>query len=90
MYDRPEHHHHETGSTGAACVNCHMPVETYMVVDDRHDHGFRIPEPRLTLALGVPNTCNQCHEDKGHGCEDDNGFFAHWVFPFNRTISAAG
>jgi predicted CXXCH cytochrome family protein len=64
VYDRPEHHHHDKDSPGAACVNCHMPVETYMVVDDRHDHGFRIPEPRLTLALGVPNTCNQCHEDK--------------------------
>jgi tetratricopeptide (TPR) repeat protein len=41
-----------------------MPVKTYMVVDDRHDHSFRIPEPRLTLELGVPNTCNQCHADR--------------------------
>ncbi|GAH17625.1 unnamed protein product, partial [marine sediment metagenome] len=49
---------------GASCVNCHMPVKTYMVVDDRHDHSFRIPEPRLTLELGVPNTCNQCHDDQ--------------------------
>lgn len=64
VYDQPDHHHHEAGGEGAACVNCHMPVKTYMVVDDRHDHGFRIPEPRLTLALGVPNTCNQCHQDR--------------------------
>jgi predicted CXXCH cytochrome family protein len=64
VFDQPAHHHHEPGTTGAACVNCHMPVKTYMVVDDRHDHSFRIPEPRLTLALGVPNTCNQCHQDK--------------------------
>lgn len=64
VYDQPEHHHHEPGSTGSDCVNCHMPVKTYMVVDDRHDHSFRIPEPRLTLELGVPNTCNQCHDDK--------------------------
>lgn len=64
VYDSPEHHRHEQGGQGAACVNCHMPVETYMVVDDRHDHGFRIPEPRLTLELGIPNTCNQCHIDK--------------------------
>jgi tetratricopeptide (TPR) repeat protein len=41
-----------------------MPVKTYMVVDDRHDHSFRVPEPRLTLELGTPNTCNQCHTDK--------------------------
>jgi predicted CXXCH cytochrome family protein len=64
VYDQPEHHRHEMGSQGAACVNCHMPVKTYMVVDDRHDHSFRIPEPRLTLELGVPNTCNQCHDDQ--------------------------
>ena len=64
VFDQPAHHHHEPGSAGAACVNCHMPVKTYMVVDDRHDHSFRIPEPRLTLALGVPNTCNQCHQDE--------------------------
>jgi predicted CXXCH cytochrome family protein len=64
VYDGPDHHHHAKDSRGAACVNCHMPVKTYMVVDDRHDHGFRIPEPRLTLALGVPNTCNQCHKDR--------------------------
>jgi len=44
-----------------------MPVKTYMVVDDRHDHSFRVPEPRLTLELGTPNTCNQCHQDKDAG-----------------------
>jgi len=64
VYDRPEHHRHQQGGQGAACVNCHMPVKTYMVVDDRHDHSFRIPQPGLTLELGVPNTCNQCHDDK--------------------------
>jgi len=64
VYDRPEHHHHEETGTGSSCVNCHMPVETYMVVDDRHDHSFRIPDPRLTLELGTPNTCNQCHSEQ--------------------------
>jgi predicted CXXCH cytochrome family protein len=64
VFDNPAHHRHETGSEGADCVNCHMTVVTYMGVDDRHDHGFRVPEPRLTRALGIPNTCNQCHEDK--------------------------
>jgi predicted CXXCH cytochrome family protein len=63
-FDTASHHHHETGSAGSSCVNCHMPVKTYMVVDDRHDHSFRIPEPRLTQELGTPNTCNQCHQDK--------------------------
>jgi tetratricopeptide (TPR) repeat protein len=26
------------------CVSCHMPATTYMGVDDRRDHSFRIPE----------------------------------------------
>ena len=64
VFDQAEHHHHENGSSGSSCVNCHMPVKTFMVVDDRHDHSFRVPEPRLTLELGTPNTCNQCHQDK--------------------------
>jgi predicted CXXCH cytochrome family protein len=64
-FDDASHHRHPPGSPGAGCVNCHMPVKTYMVVDDRHDHGFRIPQPQLTLDLGVPNTCNQCHVDEG-------------------------
>ncbi len=63
-YDRPEHHHHPVASTGAACVNCHMPGTTYMGVDLRHDHSFRIPEPALTVEMGIPNACNRCHEDR--------------------------
>ena len=38
-----------------------MPTTTYMVVDPRHDHSFRIPRPDRTVALGVPNACNGCH-----------------------------
>jgi len=63
-YNDAAHHHHPEQSSGSSCVNCHMPVKTYMVVDPRHDHSFRVPEPRLTLLLGTPNTCNQCHQDK--------------------------
>ncbi|MDO3721619.1 tetratricopeptide repeat protein [Marinobacter sp. chi1] len=63
-YDTPEHHHHPAGSPGAQCVNCHMPEETYMVVDPRRDHSFRIPRPDLTLSTGAPNACNDCHQDK--------------------------
>ena len=41
-----------------------MPTETYMVVDPRHDHSFRIPRPDLSATIGVPNACNACHEDR--------------------------
>ena len=60
-YDAAAHTHHAPGSKGAQCTACHMPTTTYMVVDPRHDHSFRIPRPDRTVALGVPNACNQCH-----------------------------
>jgi tetratricopeptide (TPR) repeat protein len=41
-----------------------MPARTYMVVDDRRDHSFRVPEPRLTAELGIPNACTGCHQDR--------------------------
>ena len=64
LYDAPAHHHHEAGSEGAECVECHMPATTYMVVDPRRDHGMRVPRPDLSVALGVPNACNGCHGEK--------------------------
>lgn len=64
-YDTPAHHHHEVGSKGASCVECHMPERTYMLVDPRRDHSIRIPRPDLTVELGVPNACDDCHEEKG-------------------------
>ena len=63
-YDTPAHHHHETGSPGARCVSCHMPDRTYMVVDPRRDHGFRVPRPDLSVATGTPNACTGCHDDR--------------------------
>ena len=63
-YDTSAHHHHEPGSPGAQCVNCHMPDRAYMVVDPRRDHGFRVPRPDLSAALGTPNACTGCHDDR--------------------------
>ncbi|MCK5480067.1 MAG: hypothetical protein KAJ06_02940, partial [Gammaproteobacteria bacterium] len=64
-YDAESHHFHKPGSHGASCAECHMPPKTYMVVDPRHDHSMRIPRPDLSVELGTPNACNNCHEDKG-------------------------
>ena len=63
-YDSEQHHHHPTGSDGASCANCHMPETTYMVVDPRRDHSMRIPRPDLSVVMGTPNACNQCHADR--------------------------
>jgi predicted CXXCH cytochrome family protein len=63
-YDSPGHHFHEPGSSGSRCINCHMLEKTYMVVDPRRDHSFRVPRPDLSVKLGTPNACNACHEDQ--------------------------
>jgi len=63
-YDSTKHHFHKLGSVGSRCVECHMPTRTYMVIDARRDHSIRIPRPDLTVTLGTPNACNQCHADK--------------------------
>jgi tetratricopeptide (TPR) repeat protein len=63
-YGSPGHHHHRPDSRGASCRGCHMMERTYMVVDPRYDHSFRVPRPDLSQRLGTPNACNDCHNDK--------------------------
>ena len=65
QFDQPEHTLHAIlTDTAPQCVDCHMPATTYMGVDDRRDHSFRIPRPDLTVSHGLPNACQSCHEDK--------------------------
>jgi Tfp pilus assembly protein PilF len=64
-FDTPEHHHHPVGTVSAQCVSCHMTMRTYMVLDGRRDHSFRIPRPDLAVKLGTPDACTGCHKDKG-------------------------
>jgi tetratricopeptide (TPR) repeat protein len=64
VFASPEHHHHKPDSTGASCVECHMPSRLYMVIDSRRDHSFRVPRPDLSLKLGTPNACTDCHSDQ--------------------------
>ncbi len=60
-FDTAAHHHHAAGSEGARCVACHMAARTYMGVDVRRDHGFRVPRPDLSVAIGTPSPCTGCH-----------------------------
>jgi len=46
------------------CRDCHMPGRYYMGVDKRFDHSLRIPRPDLSISLGTPNACTNCHDDK--------------------------
>lgn len=64
VFDTQSHHHHQPGSTGALCVNCHMPERIYMTVDPRRDHSFVIPDPWQAAGNGAPNPCITCHQGK--------------------------
>lgn len=61
-FDSSAHHFHPSQSTGAQCVGCHMPSRTYWVIDPRRDHSLRIPPPDLSVTIGTPNACTQCHK----------------------------
>jgi predicted CXXCH cytochrome family protein len=63
-YADVSHRRHAGIEPAPSCMSCHMPTRTYMVVDPRHDHSFRIPRPDLSVKLGTPNACNDCHSDK--------------------------
>jgi tetratricopeptide (TPR) repeat protein len=63
-YDSPEHHFHAAGTDGAQCINCHMPQRTYMGIDHRRDHSFRVPRPDQSEVYGTPDACTQCHRGK--------------------------
>jgi Flp pilus assembly protein TadD len=63
-YADVKHHRHETLASPLPCASCHMPTRNYMVVDVRHDHSFRVPRPDISVKLGTPNACNDCHGDK--------------------------
>lgn len=63
-FDSEEHHFHAANSEGAQCVNCHLPARTYMQVDIRRDHSFRVPRPDLAAMLGTPDVCTGCHTNK--------------------------
>ncbi|MBT7715630.1 MAG: tetratricopeptide repeat protein [Deltaproteobacteria bacterium] len=77
---------------GAECVKCHMPGQMYMGVDYRPDHSLRIPRPDLSIPLGTPNACNQCHLNETRQWSTD--YFTKWYGlsrkPHYGTTLAAG
>jgi predicted CXXCH cytochrome family protein len=65
VYTDTSHHKHSKGSTGSSCIACHMPARTYMGVDSRNDHSFRVPRPDISVEMPhIPNACNLCHNDQ--------------------------
>ena len=62
VFDTTGHHGHQAGDV--ACVDCHMPERTYMGIDDRRDHSFRIPRLELSSRLEAPVACAKCHSSE--------------------------
>jgi len=87
-YDSAGHHHHPEDSEGAYCKSCHMPVRTYMIVDPRHDHSFRVPRPDASVSLGTPNACNDCHKDRPAAWAADA--VERWYGPDRKGLQSNG
>lgn len=68
--------------TGAECVQCHMPGRTYMGIDYRPDHSFRLPRPDLSVRIGTPDACKRCHMDKTSQWSDKT--ITKWYGPGRR------
>jgi tetratricopeptide (TPR) repeat protein len=41
-----------------------MIERTYMGIDGRRDHSFRIPRPDLAAETGAPDACTDCHSER--------------------------
>ena len=71
-----EHTRHPVGSSGASCLECHMPYTTYGLLKAIRSHRISSPTVATTVATGRPNACNQCHLDRPLGWT--NRYLAEW------------
>jgi tetratricopeptide (TPR) repeat protein len=76
-----------------------MIERTYMGIDGRRDHSFRVPRPDLSVELGTPNACTDCHKDKSAGWAaaqvaarfpDSSNRGAHYATPFAAARQGTG
>ncbi|HEX2473716.1 MAG TPA: cytochrome c3 family protein [Lacipirellulaceae bacterium] len=80
-----EHTHHEAGSTGSNCLNCHMPRTTYALFRAINSHQIESPDLAGSIEYGVPNACNLCHLDKSLGWTQRH--LADWYGYERRKLS---
>ena len=62
--DVAAHSRHPEASAGRSCVECHMPRSVVSIKAKIRDHGISLPAPENTERHGIPNACNNCHEDR--------------------------
>ena len=58
------HSHHQPGSEGSRCMNCHMPRINEGMEDVVRTHTIFSPTNADMIHANHPNACNQCHTDK--------------------------
>jgi hypothetical protein len=58
------HTHHAASSNGSSCVECHMPRTVLSIKAQIRDHSMSIPSPENSIRHGIPNACNNCHQDR--------------------------
>jgi tetratricopeptide (TPR) repeat protein len=57
------HTHHAASSAGSSCVECHMPRTVLSIKAQIRDHSMSIPVPENSIRHGIPNACNNCHQN---------------------------
>jgi predicted CXXCH cytochrome family protein len=67
-----EHTHHQEGSSGARCYNCHMPNTTYGLLSLTRSHRIDNPGVAMSTRTGRPNACNLCHVDQTLAWADEH------------------
>ena len=58
------HTHHQEGSAGSLCYNCHMPHTSFALLRAARSHRIDSPNAASSARTGRPNACNLCHLDK--------------------------
>ena len=58
------HTHHEPGSSGSLCQNCHMAHTTFGLLKAMRTHKVDAPSLEASVATGRPHACNLCHLDR--------------------------
>jgi predicted CXXCH cytochrome family protein len=62
--ERQAHTHHPAGSTGARCMNCHMPRINEGLQEVVRTHMIYSPTRADMIEANHPNACNLCHTDR--------------------------
>jgi len=88
------HSNHAPGSSGSACVSCHMPKTSYALLSAVRSHRIDSPDVANSVATGKPNACNLCHVDRSLAWTAR--WLSEWygapapIIPEGRSRTAAG